>query len=123
MAIHGPSPIPIPPPGPPLDLVRDARLVNHEGHGTMDLVELGVTSRGTPMRVHCGVVETELVIATGCIRLATGASLTQVSSLAPRTVARTLPRHACSAHEPIRQHAWGTRIVPRTRQLLFEARS
>jgi hypothetical protein len=123
MVIHGPSPIPIPTPGPPLDLVRDARVVNHEGHGAMDLIERGVTSRGTPMRVHRGVVETELVIATGCIRLATGASLSQVSSLAPRTVARTLLRDACSAHEPIRQHAWRTRIIPRTRQILFEARS
>lgn len=75
------------------------------------------------MHVHRGVVETELMIATGCIRLATGASLARMSSLAPRTGARTLPRHASAAHEPIRQHAWGARIVPRTRQLLFEARS
>jgi nickel-dependent lactate racemase len=63
---HGPSPL------PPLDLppalVRDLPLVNHDGHRPDDLLELGRTSRGTPVRVHRCVVETDLVVATGCIR-------------------------------------------------------
>jgi nickel-dependent lactate racemase len=42
--------------------------VNHDGHDLRDLVELGVTAYGTPMRVHRCVVEADLVIATGCIR-------------------------------------------------------
>lgn len=50
------------------DALRDATIVNHDGHRPDDLVEVGVTSRGTPVRVHRCVVETDLVIATGCIR-------------------------------------------------------
>lgn len=42
------------------------RVVNHDGHS--DVVELGVTARGTPVRVHRCVVEADLVVATGCIR-------------------------------------------------------
>lgn len=61
---HGPSPIE--PLGLPVDLVPS--LVNHDGHRIDDLVEIGTTSRGTPVRVHRCVVETDLVIATGCIR-------------------------------------------------------
>lgn len=63
---HGPSPL------APLDLpphlLRDARLVNHDGHSDVDLVTLGTTSRGTPVRLHRCAVEADLVIATGCIR-------------------------------------------------------
>lgn len=54
--------------GLPADFVRDATIVNHDGHRSADLVELGVTARGTPVRVHRCVVDTDLVIATGCIR-------------------------------------------------------
>jgi lactate racemase len=43
-------------------------IVDHDGHRDDDLVELGVTPRGTPVRVHRCAVETDLVIATGCIR-------------------------------------------------------
>jgi nickel-dependent lactate racemase len=43
-------------------------LVNHNGHAAQDLVELGTTSRGTPVRLHRCLLETDLVIATGCIR-------------------------------------------------------
>jgi lactate racemase len=43
-------------------------VINHDGHAPTDLVELGVTSRGTPVRVHRCLVETDLVIATGCIK-------------------------------------------------------
>ena len=45
-----------------------ATAVNHDGHADADLVELGVTPRGTPVRVHRCVVDTDLVVATGCIR-------------------------------------------------------
>lgn len=54
--------------GLPPDLLASARLVNHDGHRADDLVELGTTGRGTPVRVHRSVVETDLVIATGCLR-------------------------------------------------------
>jgi nickel-dependent lactate racemase len=43
-------------------------IINHDGHSDVDLVELGTTTRGTPVRVHRCLVETDLVIATGCIR-------------------------------------------------------
>ncbi len=45
-----------------------ARVVNHDGHRDEDLVLLGTTERGTPVRLHRCVIETDLVIATGCIR-------------------------------------------------------
>jgi lactate racemase len=45
-----------------------AALVNHDGHRAADLVDVGVTSRGTPIRVHRCIVEADLVVATGCIR-------------------------------------------------------
>jgi len=48
--------------------LRDATIVNHDGHRAEALVDVGVTSRGTPVRVHRCVVEADLVIATGCIR-------------------------------------------------------
>lgn len=54
--------------GIPAQHLRDAAIVNHDGHRPEDLVELGMTSRGTPVRVHRCVVESDLVIATGCIK-------------------------------------------------------
>jgi nickel-dependent lactate racemase len=63
---HGPASLAslgLPPP-----LLRDARIVNHDGHADTDLVTLGTTARGTPVRLHRCVVEADLVIATGCIR-------------------------------------------------------
>ena len=50
------------------EALRGATVVNHDGHRPDDLVELGVTARGTPIRVHRCVVDTDIVIATGCIR-------------------------------------------------------
>ena len=41
-------------------------VINHDGH--TDTVELGTTSRGTPVRVHRSVLDADLVLATGCIR-------------------------------------------------------
>jgi nickel-dependent lactate racemase len=43
-------------------------VVDHDGHRDAELVMLGTTPRGTPVRVHRCVLETDLVIATGCIR-------------------------------------------------------
>lgn len=54
--------------GIPAQHLRDATIVNHDGHRSDDLVELGTTSRGTPVRVHRCLVETDLIIATGCIK-------------------------------------------------------
>jgi nickel-dependent lactate racemase len=54
--------------GLPDDVLRDATIVNHDGHAARDLVDLGTTQRGTPVRVHRCLVETDLVLATGCIR-------------------------------------------------------
>lgn len=54
--------------GLPAAVLRDATVVNHDGHRDDDLVTLGTTTRGTPMRVHRCVVEADLVVATGCIR-------------------------------------------------------
>lgn len=48
--------------------LRDVTIVNHDGHRGAELVEVGVTARGTPVRVHRCVLEADLVIATGCIR-------------------------------------------------------
>jgi nickel-dependent lactate racemase len=54
--------------GLPDDLLAEATIVNHDGHRPDDLVSLGTTTRGTPVIVHRCVVETDLVVATGCIR-------------------------------------------------------
>jgi nickel-dependent lactate racemase len=50
------------------DALRDARIINHDGHRPDDLVEVGTTARGTPVRVHRCLLDADLVIATGCIR-------------------------------------------------------
>ena len=49
-----------------LGLRWGAPVVNHDG--ASDVVELGTTRRGTPVRVHRCLVETDHVLATGCIR-------------------------------------------------------
>jgi len=51
-----------------LGIPATERLVNHDGHSPKDLVELGTTAYGTPVRVHRCVVEADLVVLTGCIR-------------------------------------------------------
>ncbi len=50
------------------EMLADATIVNHDGHSPDELVTLGSTPRGTPVRVHRCVIEADLVIATGCIR-------------------------------------------------------
>ncbi len=54
--------------GIPSDVLASATIVNHDGHSGRDLVDLGTTQRGTPVRLHRCVVESDLVVATGCIR-------------------------------------------------------
>lgn len=51
-----------------LDLPADLPVVNHDGHRDDDLVDLGTTPHGTRARVHRCLVDTDLVVATGCIR-------------------------------------------------------
>ena len=63
---HGPASIDAL--GIPDDLLADATIVNHDGHGTDGLVYLGTTARGTPVRLHRCVLDADLLIATGCIR-------------------------------------------------------
>lgn len=48
--------------------LRDATVVDHDGHRDDDLVVVGATRRGTPVRLHRCAVETDLVVATGCLR-------------------------------------------------------
>lgn len=43
-------------------------VLDHDGHDPRELVEVGTTARGTPVRVHRAAVEADLVIATGVIR-------------------------------------------------------
>ncbi len=54
--------------GIPRELLQGATLVVHDGHRDADLVDLGETSRATPVRIHRCVIEADLVLATGCIR-------------------------------------------------------
>ena len=50
------------------EALRDTTVIDHDGHRADDLVLVGTTSRGTPVRVHRCVLDCDLVIATGCIR-------------------------------------------------------
>jgi nickel-dependent lactate racemase len=43
-------------------------IVNHDGHSDDNLIELGITEAGTPVRLHRCVLDADLVIATGTIR-------------------------------------------------------
>lgn len=43
-------------------------VLDHDGHDPRDLVEVGVTARGTPVEVHRACVAADLVIATGVLR-------------------------------------------------------
>jgi nickel-dependent lactate racemase len=49
-----------------LELPDDLPVVNHDG--ASEVVELGSTRHGTPVRIHRCVVEADLVVATGCIK-------------------------------------------------------
>lgn len=47
---------------------RAARVVNHDAHDDRDLVTIGTTQRGTPVKLHRCLVETDWIIATGRIK-------------------------------------------------------
>lgn len=47
---------------------RAVRVVNHDAHDDRDLVAIGTTPRGTPVRLHRCLVETDWIIATGRIK-------------------------------------------------------
>ncbi|MEP6865507.1 MAG: lactate racemase domain-containing protein [Deltaproteobacteria bacterium] len=51
-----------------LGISAPADVINHDGHAPADLVELGTTAFGTPVRVHRCVIDADLVVLTGCIR-------------------------------------------------------
>jgi lactate racemase len=63
---HGPSGVTAL--GLPDSLLSGVRVIDHDGHDERELVSLGTTSRGTPVRLHRCLLESDLVIATGCIR-------------------------------------------------------
>lgn len=48
--------------------LRDVAVVDHDGLDDAAMVDVGTTSRGTPVRVHRACVESDLVVATGVIR-------------------------------------------------------
>jgi nickel-dependent lactate racemase len=54
--------------GLPPELVDGMVVVDHDGHRDDDLVAVGTTTRGTPVRLHRCAVEADLVVATGCLR-------------------------------------------------------
>lgn len=47
---------------------RAARVVNHDAHDDRDLVTVGTTSRGTPVKLHRCLVEADWLIPTGRIK-------------------------------------------------------
>jgi nickel-dependent lactate racemase len=47
---------------------RAARVVNHDAHDARDLVTIGTTRRGTPVKLHRCLVDTDWIIATGRIK-------------------------------------------------------
>jgi nickel-dependent lactate racemase len=54
--------------GLPAALVDGMAVVDHDGHRGDDLVVVGTTARGTPVRLHRCAVEADVVVATGCLR-------------------------------------------------------
>lgn len=52
----------------PADILARAEVVNHDAHDDRDMVTIGTTARGTPVRLHRCVVDADLVIATGRIK-------------------------------------------------------
>jgi nickel-dependent lactate racemase len=47
---------------------RAARVVNHDAHDDRDLVTIGATERGTPIKLHRCLTETDWIVATGRIK-------------------------------------------------------
>lgn len=53
---------------PPDIWARAHRVVNHDAHDDRDLLTIGTTRRGTPVRLHACLVEADWIIATGRIK-------------------------------------------------------
>ncbi|HKE17551.1 MAG TPA: lactate racemase domain-containing protein [Kofleriaceae bacterium] len=51
----------------PTDRRRIAAWVNHDGADRASLVALGTTRRGTPVTVNRAVLDSDVIVATGCI--------------------------------------------------------
>jgi nickel-dependent lactate racemase len=54
--------------GLPADALRRYRVVNHDARDAGAMVDMGLTSRGTRLRVNRCLAEADLVVATGAIR-------------------------------------------------------
>src|SRR5512133_1185012 len=54
--------------GLPADVLRRHRVVNHDARDAAAMVDMGVTSRGTRLRVHRCLSEADLVVTTGAVR-------------------------------------------------------
>lgn len=50
------------------DICSRATIVNHDAHDETDLVTIGETRRGTPVRIHRCVIDADWVVATGRIK-------------------------------------------------------
>lgn len=47
---------------------RAARVINHDAHDDTDLISIGTTPRGTPVRVHRCLTEVDWIVPTGRIK-------------------------------------------------------
>jgi nickel-dependent lactate racemase len=63
---HGPAPLGEL--GLPPEALRDHAIVNHDARDDAAMVEIGVTARGTRVRVHRCVVDADLIVATGRVK-------------------------------------------------------
>jgi nickel-dependent lactate racemase len=54
--------------GLPHDVLRRHRVVNHDARDDASMVEMGVTSRGTRIRVNRCVAEADLIVTTGRVK-------------------------------------------------------
>lgn len=63
---HGPAPLDRL--GLPPELLRRHRVVNHDARDDGAMVEMGVTSRGTRLRVNRCLAEADLIVSTGRVK-------------------------------------------------------
>jgi nickel-dependent lactate racemase len=63
---HAPGPLAALGLGP--DVLKQYRVVNHDASDVASMVDLGRTSRGTRVRIHRALAESEVVVATGRVK-------------------------------------------------------
>lgn len=68
VANGGHPPAPVERLGLPAETLRRHRVVNHDARDAAATVDMGVTSRGTRLRVNRCLAEADLVVATGAVR-------------------------------------------------------